>query len=124
MPVGSENLPFLTCIGRVTEQVVQRLRVYVERRVIDDMPLDDLQDIRCHLFGIVPVVLVPLLQYGHGCAGNLNIELDVLGQARYGEVGGPHQGKRADDVEPGVRDIGLGVKLVLGVGTALNLAGP
>ena len=56
------------------------------------------------------------------CALNLDVQLDVLGQPRPGEVARADQRLRADDLELGVRDVRLGVELVLVVDAALDLA--
>ena len=61
---------------------VQRLGVDLERRVLADVPLDDAQDLGRDVLGVVPVLLVPLLQDADRPAADLDVQLDVLGQAR------------------------------------------
>ena len=66
------------------EELVQRLRVDVERRVLADVALDDV----CRTSGVtssarLPVLLEPLLELGDlAPALHLDVELDVLRQAR------------------------------------------
>ena len=94
---------------------VRRSKVRVARDRLDDRV--------GHFARVVPVGLEPLLKLRDlARALDLDIELDVLGQARFGEVARPDQRLRADHLELGVRDVGLGVKLVAIVDTAINLA--
>ncbi len=86
------------------------------------MPLDDLEDFRRHVLGVVPVFLVPLLEHADRRPGDLHVQFDVLGDARQGEVRRADQGEGADHFLPGVGDVGLGVELVLLVDPALDLA--
>jgi hypothetical protein len=104
-------------------QFVQRLGVDLEGCVIASVALDDAEDFRCDVLGGVPVILVPLLQDGDGPAGDLDIQLDVLGEAGEGEVGGADQAGGADDFKAGVGDVGLGMELRLAVDAAGDLAG-
>ena len=69
----------------------------------------------------VPVLLEPLLQHRHRRAGDLHVEFDVLGQPRHRQVRRPDQRRGADDLEPRVSDVSLGVKLVLGIRPTLDL---
>ena len=55
------------------------------------------EDLRRNILGVVPVLLVPFLQHGDRPAGDLDVQLDVLGQAGIGEVGRADQAGRADD---------------------------
>ena len=104
------------------EELLQRLRVDVERRVEMRVARDGLDDGVGHLARVVPVLFEPLLEL-RDLAGalDLDVELDVLGQARSGEVARSHQRLRADHFELGVRDVCLGVELVVVVDAALDL---
>ncbi len=53
---------------------------------------------------------------------HLDIQVDVLGEARGGEVAGANQGLGANHFELGVGDVRLGVELVAVVDAALDLA--
>ncbi len=79
----------------------KRLGIDLEGRVLADVPLDDAEDFRGDILGGVPVLLVPLLQDGDGTAGDLDVQLDVLGQAGQREVGGADQTRGADDLGVG-----------------------
>ena len=73
---------------------------------------------------LVPVRLEPLLKLGNlACALDLDVELDVLRKTRCGEVARPDQRLRANHLKLRVRDVRLGVELVLVVDTALDLTG-
>ena len=54
----------LAVISWPRKQLVQRLGVDLERRVLADVPLDDAEDFRRDVLGLVPVLLVPLLEDG------------------------------------------------------------
>ena len=69
------------------EELKQGLRVDIEGCVVLNVALDDLQHIRGHVFGVVPVLVEPLLQDRNLAAGDLDIQLDVLSQAGVREVG-------------------------------------
>ncbi len=105
------------------QQLLQRLGVDLERRVLVDVTLDDPEDLGRDVFGSLPVLLVPLLEHGDLGAGDLDVQLDVLGQARIGEVRRADQSGGTDDFHPRVGDVRLGVELLLAVDTALDLAG-
>ena len=63
------------------EELLQRLRVDLERRVESRVPLDRLDDRVGDVAGLVPVLLEPLLELRDlARALNLDVELDVLGQ--------------------------------------------
>jgi hypothetical protein len=82
-----------------------------------------LDDQVCHVLGVVPVGLEPFLELGDlAGALDLDVQLDVLGEPRGGEVTGTNQGLGADDFELGVDDVCLGVELVAVVDAALDLA--
>ena len=104
------------------EELLERLRVDVERRVEARVARDGLDDGVGHVARLVPVRLEPLLKLGDlARALDLDVELDVLGEAGAREVARADQRLRADDFELGVRDVGLGVELVLVVDAALDL---
>ena len=106
------------------EELLERLRVDVERRVEAGVALDGLDDGVGDLARLVPVLLEPLLKLRDlARALDLDVELDVLGQARAREVARADERLRADHLELGVRDVRLGVELVLVVDAALDLAG-
>jgi hypothetical protein len=69
-------------------QLVQCLGVNLERRVVANVALDDSENLRCHVLGDVPVLLVPFLQHTDRAAGNLDIQFNVLGQSWVGEIRG------------------------------------
>ena len=106
------------------EVLLQRLGVHIERRIAVRVARDGLDDRVGDLGRLVPVRLEPFLKLGNlAGALDLDIELDVLRQARGGEVARPDQRLRADHLELRVRDVRLRVELVLVVDTALNLPG-
>ena len=70
---------------------------------------------------LVPVVFVPFLK-DLDVVAHLDVQLDVVGQPGHGEVAGSYQGHRSEHRLPGVGDVGLCVKLLLGVDLALDLA--
>ena len=86
-------------------ELVQRADVDLEGRVLAGVALDDLEDFRRHVLGVVPVLLVPLLEHAHRRAGDLHVQFDVLRDARQREVRGADQGEGADDFLPGVGDV-------------------
>ena len=57
LPLGSVRLV-------LAEHLVQCSGVHVERRVLVRVPLDGPQQLRRHVFGVVPVLLVPPLELG------------------------------------------------------------
>ena len=104
------------------EELLQRLRVHVERRVQARVPRDRLDDCVGYLGGLVPVGFEPLLELCDFTSTlDLDVEFDVLGEARRREVAGPHQRLGSDHFQLGMRDVGLGVELVLVVDPALDL---
>ena len=103
------------------EELLERPRIDLERRVLADVPLKDPQDFWSDVLGVAPVSFVPLLEGGDWAAGNLNVEFDVLGQAGEREVGGADQGGRADNLHARVGDVGFGVELGLAVDPALDV---
>jgi len=113
--------PLLTGHGVAAEQFVQGLGVALEGRGLADVALDRLQDLRRDVFGLFPVSLKPVLQDGHFVA-DLDVEFDVLGDARKRQVAGADQGDRPDDGLLAVGDVGFGVELLPGVDAALDLA--
>ncbi len=75
--------------------------------------------------GFVPVGLEPFLQLrDFSRALALNIQLDIFGQSRLGKIARTHQGLGSYNLKLRVRDVGLCVKFVLIVNTALNFARP
>ena len=106
------------------EELLQGLRVDVERRVQVRMARDRLDDGLGELVGFVPVRVEPLLELRHlARALDLDVQLDVLREAGPREVAGAHQRLGAHDLHLRVGDVGLGVELVLVVDTALDLPG-
>ena len=106
------------------EVLLQRLGVHIERGIAARVARDGLDDCVSDLGRLVPVRLEPLLKLGHLTrALDLDIELDVLRQARGGEVARPDQRLRPDHLELRVCDVRLRVELVLVVDTALDLTG-
>ncbi len=107
-----------------SEELLQGLRIDVERRVEARVPLHGLDDRVGHLLGLAPVHLEPFLELGHlARALDLDVQLDVLGQTRACEVAGAHQRLCTHHLELRVRDVRLGVELFLVVDAALDLAG-
>ena len=105
------------------EELLQRLRVDVERRVEARVALDGLDDRVGDVRRLVPVRLEPLLELGDlARALDLDVQFDVLGQAWAREVARADERLRADHFELRVRDVRLGVELVLVVDAALDLA--
>lgn len=105
-----------------SEEFLESLGVDIEGHVLGNVALADLQDLRRHVLRQVPVLLVPLLENGHGAARDLDVEFDILGQAGEGEVGGTHQRRGADDFEARLGDVGFGVEFVLAIDAAEDLA--
>ena len=68
-----------------TEELLQSLGVDLEGSVLAGVAFDDLKDAGCDVLGLVPVLLVPLLQQLH-LAAKLDVELDVGRETRAGEV--------------------------------------
>src|SRR5438034_957028 len=86
------------------------------------MTLDGSQDVVANVDALTPVEVEPLLQLLNVARTlDLDIQLDVLGQARTREVARPDQSLRAHDLEFGVCDVCLGMKLCLVVDPALDL---
>ncbi len=69
-----------------TKELVQRLGVDLERRIVLNLALDDAEDVRRHVLPCFPMLLVPLLKYRNRGAGDLDVQLNVLGQAGVSEV--------------------------------------
>ena len=81
-------------VGReclTVKQFVQRLDPDFVGRSQDSVFLDDLEHVRADVLSLFPVTFVPLLQQTDIRAADLNIQFDVVGQARDGEVGRPDQ---------------------------------
>ena len=110
---------------RVTpEELLQGLRVDVERRVQMRMAGDRLDDGLRDLPRFVPVRLEPLLELrDFSRALNLDVQLDVLRETRPREVAGADQRLGTHDLELCVGDVGFGVEFVLVVDTAIDLPG-
>ena len=105
------------------EELVQRPRVHVERRELGGVAGDGPQHIGGDILGGGPVRLEPVLELGHlPAALNLDVQLDVAGEAGPGEVAGADKRLRAHHIELGVGDVGLGVELVAPVHPALDPA--
>ena len=71
----------------ISEEFAEGVGVDVERREDLDVALDHLKHVGRHILGVVPMLFVPLLQNRDRLAGNLDVQLNVLGQAGAGEVG-------------------------------------
>ena len=97
------------------EELVQRLRVDLEGRVLADVAVDDLEDLGRDVLRLVPVLLVPLLQLRDLAAAlHLDVQLDVLRQAGTGEVATNRPApERRSTSSLRVGDVRLGVELVL-----------
>ena len=104
------------------EKLLQGFGVDLKGGVFADVPLDEPQNLRRDVLGGVPMFFVPLLQDGDRRAGDLHVQLDVLGDAGVREVGRTDQPERADDFLPRVREIAFGVELVAAIDAAANLA--
>ena len=120
--------PCLVPLGRgqlvPPEELLQGLRVDVERRIRVRMSRDRLNDGLADHTRFVPVRLEPLLELRDlARALDLDIQLDVLRETRPREVAGAHQRLGAHNLELCVGDVGLGVEFVLVVDTALDLPG-
>ena len=108
----------------VDKQLVQRAGVDVERGVLVDVASHRGHERLFHVNCIAPVPLVPRLELGDFAAAlKFDIQLYVLVQAWNSEVRRTYECLRSDDVEFAVRDVCLGMKLVLVVDGTLNLAG-
>ena len=116
------RLPLVGGQAVASAKLVEGPDVNLEGAVIAGVPLDDLEDFRRHVLGVVPMLFVPLLEHADRRSGNLHVQFDVLRDARQGEVRRADQGKGADHFLPGVGDVRLGVELVLLVDAALDLA--
>src|ERR1039458_251613 len=105
------------------EKLLQGFGVNDEGDVFVNVALDYLDDVRGDVLRFLPVLLIPGLELGD-VAGrpDLDVEFDVLREARDSEIAGAHQGDGADDSYPGVGDVGFGVEFAFGVNAALNLA--
>jgi hypothetical protein len=69
------------------EELLERFRVNIERRVGAGMALNKPEDVVRHILRVIPVVFEPLLQLGDFAAAlHLDVELYVLREARTGEV--------------------------------------
>ena len=86
------------------------------------MPLDNLQDVGGDIVGIVPMALEPLLK-NLNFATELDIEFDVVRQARNCEVARSDERGGSDDGLLCVGDVGLGVEFFFRVHAAIDLPG-
>ena len=105
------------------EILLKRTGVGFEWRVWPCVALGHLQDFWRHIFRLIPMLFVPLLQDRHWCAGNLDIQFNVLGKARQREVRRPDECEGPYHFLPGMRDVGLCVKLVLSIHPAFDFPG-
>ena len=104
------------------EELLQRFCVHVERGIQAGVPLDGLNNRFGYIPGFVPVRFEPLLKLADlACALHLDVEFDVLGEPRPREVARTNQCLRAHDLELGMSDIRLRVKLGPVVNPALDL---
>ena len=85
------------------------------------MALDHLKHLLGNIFRLVPMGVVPLLKLFH-LAAELHIEFHVSSKPRKGEVTGAYQGRRTDHRQFAMGYVGLGVKFLLVIDTALDLA--
>lgn len=105
------------------EKLLQSLGINLERRIAARLAFYSLDDCFRDLFSFIPVRLKPLLKLGDFAGAlNLDIEFDVLGQARFCEVARPDQRLSANDFQFRVGDVGLRVKFVFVVDAALDLS--
>ena len=82
-------------------ELVECSDIDLEGSVFPGVPFDDLENFRRHLLGVIPVLLVPLLEHTHRRPGDLHIQFNIFGDARQGEVRRADQGERADHFLPG-----------------------
>ena len=117
VPLGGRHL-------MPAKELLQRLGIHIKRRVRLHLPVNCGDDGLAHIAGRVPVQLKPFLQLRHFARTlHLHIQLYVGCKAGLGKVAGAHQRLCAHHLQPRMRDIRLGVKLVLVIHPALNLAG-
>ncbi len=70
-----------------TEELLQCLRIHLERRVLSNVAVDDGDEVGGDVLGFVPVLLEPVLKLRDLLGAlDLDVELDVLRQARSREV--------------------------------------
>jgi hypothetical protein len=103
------------------EELLEGLGVHLERQVLTDVALDDGGDLRVDVFRLFPVTLEPLLQ-DLDFTADLDVQLDVAGEAGLGEIARSYRGGRANNSQLGMGDVGLRVELLLRVQAALDLA--
>ncbi len=118
----ASGLPLVGGQPVAAAELVERPDIDLERRVLASVALDDLENFRADVLGIVPMFLVPLLEDVHRGAGDLDVQLNVFRNARQRQIRRADQGERADHFLPSVGDVGLGMKLVALVDAALDLA--
>ena len=104
------------------EELLQGLGVDIEGRIEARVACNRLDDGIVDLAGELPVRLEPLLKRRDLASTlDLDVQLDVLGQAGPGEVAGADQRLSTHDLQLGVRDVGLGVELVAVIDATLDL---
>ena len=112
-------LPITGCLFVVAEILLQRFGVHLKWQVFTGVPFDDLEHIGRNVFGLIPMRLVPLLQF-FDLSTQLDIEFNVARQARKSKVAGTNQRRRAHHGQLGVGDVCLGVELLFGVNPTLD----
>src|SRR5450759_909112 len=94
------------------EELVERLGIDVERSVLARVPLDDAEHGVADVDSLFPMGVEPVLELLHvPRALDLDVQLDVLGEARSGEVAGADERLGTHDLELGVGDVRLRVEL-------------
>src|SRR5205807_523370 len=97
--------PFGFAGGVMLEQLLQCFGINIERRIFVDLPLDDANDFLCNVLGLLPMLLEPGLELGHVTRRtNLNVEFNILREARNGEITRTDQRYGADDLNLRVSD--------------------
>ena len=75
-------LPLAGALLMAEEILLQGTSVDVERQAFVDMAFECPQDVRGDIFGLLPVLLIPFLKDGHRAAGDLDVQFDIVGEAR------------------------------------------
>ena len=114
-------LPITGCLFVVAEIFLQRLGIHLKWQVFAGVPFDDLEHIGRNVFGLIPMRLVPLLQF-FDLSAQLNVEFNITGQARKREIAGANQRGRAHHRQLRVGDVCLGVELLFCVNPALDFS--
>ena len=114
-------LPITGCLFVVAEILLQRFGVHLKWQVFTGVPFDDLEHIGRNVFGLIPMRLVPLLQF-FDLSAQLHVQFNVAGQPRKREIAGANQRRRAHHRQLGVGDVCLGVEFLFCVNPALDFS--